>query len=71
MIFIDRNEEPEIINRNRIMHGLFTREISQKDCLQLFCVVSNMFTIDTILCANESINNINEEIKKIEAELHL
>ena len=28
---VSRKNEPEIINRNRIMHGLFSREISQKD----------------------------------------
>lgn len=60
-----RTKEPEIINRNRIMHGLFTREISKKDCLQLFCVISNMLTIKNILDANEMYNKTGEEIKKL------
>lgn len=60
-----RKEEPEIINRNRLMHGLFTREVSQKDCLQLFCVISNMVVIKNILTANDEMNKISQEIEKI------
>lgn len=67
-ISLDRTDEPEIINRNRIMHGLFTREISQKDCLQLFCVISNMVVIKSIIDANERMNKIMEEIKQLQRE---
>lgn len=63
---LDRQNEPEIINRNRIMHGLFSREISQKDCLQLFCVISNMVVIKSIIDANENINNTIEELKQLQ-----
>ena len=62
---VSRNNEPEIINRNRIMHGLFSREISQKDCLQLFCVISNMVVIKNIIDANDNMNKIEEEIAKL------
>ena len=62
---LSRKNEPAIINRNRIMHGLFTREISQKDCLQLFCVISNMVIIKNIIDANERMNEIEKEISKI------
>lgn len=65
-ISLDRKEEPEIINRNRIMHGLFTREINQKDCLQIFCVLSNMITIKTILNANDMIDQLSKELDKLE-----
>ena len=67
-ISLDRADEPEIINRNRIIHGLFTREISQKDCLQLFCVISNMVVIKSIIDANERMNKIMEEIKQLQRE---
>lgn len=61
---LDRQNEPEIINRNRIMHGLFSREVSQKDCLQLFCVISNMVVIKSIIDANETMNQTIQELKK-------
>lgn len=60
-----RTKEPEIINRNRLMHGLFMREVSNKDCLQLFCVISNMIVIKTIIDANELMNEADNQIKRI------
>lgn len=65
-VSLDRENEPEIINRNRIMHGLFSREISQKDCLQLFCTLSNMVTIKNILNANEMMDKTAEELKALD-----
>ena len=64
-VSLERTNEPEIINRNRIMHGLFTREINQKDCLQLFCVLSNMVTIKTILDANDMIDHLSKELEEL------
>ena len=64
-VSLDRENEPEIINRNRIMHGLFTREINQKDCLQLFCTLSNMVTIKTILNANDMMTQIEKELEQL------
>ena len=64
----DRQNEPEIINRNRIMHGLFSREISQKDCLQLFCVISNMVVIKSIIDASEMMDKTLEEWKQVQQE---
>lgn len=66
---LERDEEPEIINRNRIMHGIFMREISQKDCLQLFCVLSNMVVIKNIIDASDRMNSIEEELKTLNAEI--
>ena len=63
---LGRKNEPIIINRNRIMHGLFSREISQKDCLQLFCVISNMVVIKNIIDANERMNVIENELAKLQ-----
>lgn len=65
-VSLDRENEPKIINRNRIMHGLFSREISQKDCLQLFCVLSNMVTIKTIFNANDMLNYLSKELEQLE-----
>ena len=51
------------------MHGLFSREISQKDCLQLFCVISNMVVIKSIIDANEMMNKTIEELKQLQQEI--
>jgi len=66
---VKRKEEPEIINRNRIMHGLFTRVVSKKDCLQLFCTISNLVVIQHILDCNEMFNNTSKEIEELELKL--
>ena len=66
---LSRKNEPVIINRNRIMHGLFSREISQKDCLQLFCVISNMKVIKNIIDANDRMNEIEKELVKLKSSL--
>ncbi len=58
-------KEPPIINRNRIMHGIFTRNIDKKDCLQLFCVISNMKIIKTMIDANSNLNTIAEKIEQL------
>ena len=50
------------------MHGLFSREISKKDCLQLFCVISNMVVIKSIIDANEMLNKTIEELKQLQQE---
>lgn len=63
---LGRKNEPTIINRNRIMHGLFSREISQKDCLQLFCVISNMVVVKNLIDANERMNVIENELAKLQ-----
>ena len=61
-----KDPEPEIINRNRLMHGIFSREVSQKDCLQLFCVISNMVILKTMINANDEMNRLKIEIDKLE-----
>ena len=48
------------------MHGLFSREISQKDCLQLFCTISNMVVIKSLIDANEMMDIIQEELKQLQ-----
>ena len=66
---ISRKNEPAIINRNRIMHGLFSREISQKDCLQLFCVISNMVVIKNIIDADDKMHEIEKELAEVKESI--
>lgn len=66
---LKRKNEPTIINRNRIMHGLFSREISQKDCLQLFCVISNMVVIKNIIDADDKMHEIEKELAEVKESI--
>lgn len=50
------------------MHGLFTRIISKKDCLQLFCTISNLVVIQHILDHNEIHNSTKKEIEELEKD---
>lgn len=38
----EADEEPNVICRNRVLHGIFTRDINKTDCLKLFCIVKSM-----------------------------
>ncbi len=38
----DFKNQPDIINRNFLNHGMLTKPITRKDCLQLFLLYSNM-----------------------------
>jgi len=66
---IENDEEPIIINRNRLSHGIFTREISKKDCLQLFSIVMVLKGLNDIIEADSRRKLIVEELKKIELSL--
>jgi hypothetical protein len=62
---IEKDEEPSIINRNRISHGIFTREIDKKDCLQLFCIVMALKSLSDIIETDNRRKQILNEIKEI------
>ena len=38
----DFKKQPDVINRNFLDHGMLTRPVRRKDCLQLFLLYSNM-----------------------------
>lgn len=66
---IEQEPEPEFICRNRIMHGIFTREISKTDCLKLFCIVKSMDCFNSWINITKSIKTLSEELielKKLE-----
>ena len=43
-------------------------QLGQKDCLQLFCVISNMVVIKSIIDANEMMDKTIAEIKQLQRE---
>lgn len=62
---IEKDDEPSIINRNRVSHGIFTREIDKKDCLQLFCVVMALKSISDIIETDYRRKNILNELRDL------
>lgn len=62
---IEKDAEPTIINRNRVSHGIFTREIDKKDCLQLFCIVMALKSLSDIIETDNRRKNILNELREL------
>ena len=62
----EQDPEPNFICRNRILHGIFTREISKTDCLKLFCIIRSLDSINSWLNIINSIKNLSEELVKLQ-----
>ncbi|MDY0278670.1 MAG: hypothetical protein RBQ97_11370 [Acholeplasma sp.] len=62
---LEKDEEPLVINRNRVSHGMFTREIDKKDCLQLFCIVMALKSLSDIIETDKRRKEILIEMKEI------
>lgn len=41
----DFRKQPEVINRNFLDHGMLTRKVTKKDCMQLFLLYYNMLKL--------------------------
>ncbi len=67
---IEKDDEPSIINRNRVSHGIFTREIDKKDCLQLFCIVMALKSLSDILEMDNRRKNILNELRDLTYKLN-
>ena len=59
----ETDEEPIFICRNRVLHGIFTRNISKTDCLKLFCIVKSMAQFANWLHSLEEIKRLTTELK--------
>lgn len=46
----DFKEQPRVINRNFLLHGMLEREVTHKDCLQLFSLYFNYLQYQTLRC---------------------
>lgn len=51
------NPEPTYINRNRVMHGIFTRKVNKTDCLKLFVL------LDSLIKFNDWLDSYRQMIK--------
>lgn len=56
--------EPKQINRNRIMHGIFTREVSKTDCLKLFVLLNSLVKFDDWINSYRKMNEISKFLNK-------
>lgn len=59
----EADKEPKFICRNRVLHGIFTREINKTDCLKLFCIVKSMAQFLSWLHSLEEIKRLSVELK--------
>lgn len=60
----EMDEEPKFICRNRVLHGIFTRDINKTDCLKLFCIVKSMVEFLNWLHSLEEIRRLSAELKQ-------
>ena len=41
----DFRKQPEVLNRNFLDHGMLTRKVTRKDCVQLFLLYYNILEL--------------------------
>lgn len=63
---VESDVEPKEICRNRVMHGIFTREISKTDCLKLFCIYESLYKFNYWLNSVNSIKVLIEQLHNVE-----
>ena len=62
----EANDEPDVICRNRIMHGIFTRDYNKTDCLKLFLIIRSMTQILDFIHYYNALEQLNKEITEME-----
>lgn len=63
---VENEPEPPVINRNRTLHGIFTRNITKTDCLKLFCIVKSMVSFNSWLNSLSIMEKLSDEIEELE-----
>ena len=62
---LQSDPEPKEINRNRIMHGIFTRDVSKTDCLKLFVLTNSLLLFDDWLNSYRKMKEISGFLDKL------
>ena len=62
--------EPKVINRNRVMHGILTRNVSEEDCLKLLILTKSMYLFNEWLECYRQMDKISKRIKELENEIN-
>ncbi len=60
----EADPEPKEINRNRIMHGIFTRRVDKMDCLKLFVLLNSLLQFNDWLNCFRKMNEISALLEK-------
>lgn len=63
------DEEPEFICRNRLLHGIITRQVSNSDCLKLFLILRSFVYLDKVFGVADKLVKYNEYVLKLEDSL--
>lgn len=63
------DEEPEFICRNRLLHGIITRQVSDSDCLKLFLILRSFVYLDKVFGVANKLVKYNEYVLKLEDSL--
>lgn len=63
---LEIDPEPVCMNRNRVMHGIFTRRISKTDCLKLFVITNSLVRFNSWLDSFRTMKQISLELSKTE-----
>ena len=56
----DFRVQPDILNRNFVVHGMLTRKVIRKDCIQLFLLYYNLLSFLNIFGVEEKVLPIND-----------
>lgn len=51
--------EPAFICRNRLLHGIITREVSKSDCLKLFLILRSLSYLETVFDVAEKVFHLH------------
>lgn len=52
-----KDPEPDILNRHWLLHGRYSRDITQYDCIKLFCLIHTLLKAGTFYDTFESANS--------------
>jgi len=66
---VDSDNEPTIICRNRLAHGIYTRHVTRKDCLQLLCIINSLKRFNDLVDADFKRIGILEEINELQLRI--
>lgn len=61
--------EPKFICRNRLLHGIITRQVSASDCLKLFLILRSFVHLDEVFSVAHKLIKYNVYVLKLEDSL--
>ena len=62
----ESEEEPKVISRNRVLHGILTRDVNKTDCLKLFCIYCSLYSFNSWIETFTKVKRLKLDLKKLE-----